>query len=78
MRVTYLKEQKYYVVGVDLSEEDFDRLNSNSSRKELRSVKAKIKQFENKVDNIIENLSEFSFSDFQAAMNQEMKMNFRY
>ena len=42
MRVTYLREQKYYIVGVDLSEEDFERLNNNSIRKDLRAAKAKI------------------------------------
>jgi integrase len=72
LRVTYLREQKYYIVGVDLSEEDFERLNNNSVRKELRSSKEKIRKFESKVNNIIASMTDFSFAEFQSAMNKEV------
>lgn len=73
VRITFQRKQRYYVVGVDLSDDDFARLNNNSVRKELRSVRVKIKQYQSKVDNIIESMDEFSFSEFHTAMNKEVK-----
>lgn len=73
IRITFNRQQRYYNVGVDLSEEDFERLLSHSVRKELRPAKLKIQQFETRVRNTINSLSEFSFEDFQYAFEVKKK-----
>ena len=39
IRITHQRIQKYYAVGIDMSEVDFDRISKNSVRKELRIAK---------------------------------------
>lgn len=64
IRITYQRKQHYYTSGIDLNEEDFDRVLNQSVRKELRVIKSKLQDFEKKVTTIIDSLTEFSFHEF--------------
>jgi len=65
IRVTLNRIQKYYPVGMDLIESDFDRIQNSSVRKELRIHKNKIIDWESKAKNILDKLSPFSFEEFK-------------
>lgn len=53
VRVTLNRIQKYYPVGLDLAIEDFERTENGSLRKELRILKNKIIEWENKAKDTI-------------------------
>ena len=57
--------QKYYPIGLDLSEKDFGRIQNSSVRKELRLLKNKITNWDKKVKDIIHQLDPFTFDDFK-------------
>ena len=68
VRVTFERQQKYYPVGVDLSQEDFDKISNHSVRKDLRSARQKILLMEAKVSKAIESIKQFSFADLKVAL----------
>lgn len=68
VRVTFERKQKYYPVGVDLSQEDFDKISNHSVRKDLRTAKQKILLMEAKVSKAIESIKQFSFEDLKVAL----------
>ena len=63
VRVTYQRIQKYYTVGIDMSESDFDRISKGSVRNELRLAKKKIQSFQAKIDGIISAMDLFTFEE---------------
>jgi integrase len=65
VRVTLNRVQKYYPIGLDLSEKDFGRIQNSSVRKELRLLKNKITNWDKKVKDIIHQLDPFTFDDFK-------------
>lgn len=65
IRITFQRIQKYYSVGIDLSEIDFDRIINNSIKKELRSSKEKLMMFQSKVQKTIDSIEDFSFIEFE-------------
>lgn len=71
IRVTLNRVQKYYPIGIDLSEPDFDRIQNSSVRKDLRVLKDKIAHWENKAKNIIHQLDPFSFDEFKSLLFKE-------
>ena len=71
IRVTLNRIQKYYPIGIDLSESDFKRIQNSSVRKDLRVLKDKITHWENKVKNIIHQLDPFSFDEFKSLLFKE-------
>lgn len=73
VRVTFEKTQKYFSIGVDLSEDDFNRIRNHSVRKELKIAKGKIQQYELKITNALNSLNEFTFHDFQLALDKKGK-----
>ena len=68
IRVTLNRIQKYYPIGMDLSESDFERIQNSSVRKELRIHKNKIIKWEAKANTIMESLSPFSFEEFKVRL----------
>ena len=72
IRVTLNRVQKYYPIGIDLSEVDFDRIQNSSVRKDLRVLKDKITHWENKAKNIIHQLDPFSFDEFRSLLFKEI------
>ena len=65
IRITHQRIQRYYAVGIDMSEIDFDRINNNSVRIELRTAKKKVLLFQSKVQHIIDSLEDFTFPEFE-------------
>ena len=65
IRITYLKEQKYYSLGIDVSESDFARLMNNSVRKELRNHKLQIQDMQSKIEGFIRSMDTFSFVELE-------------
>jgi integrase/recombinase XerD len=71
IRVTLNRIQKYYPIGIDLIESDFERIQNSSVRKELRVIKNKIIKWESKANNVLESLSPFSFEEFKLKLYEE-------
>ena len=70
IRVTFQKAQRYYSVGIDMSELDFERVNNNSVRKDLRTSKKKILSFQSRIQKIIDSLEVFSFHELQSEFSK--------
>ena len=68
IRVTFNRVQKYYPIGMDIDEADFERIQKGSVRKELRVLKDKITTWENKTKNIIHQLDPFTFEEFKVKL----------
>ncbi len=71
IRVTLNRVQKYYPIGFDIDQADFERIQKGSVRKELRVLKDKITTWENKAKNIILQLDPFSFHEFRMKLYDE-------
>ena len=65
IRVTLNRVQKYYPIGMDLTDTDFNRIQNSSVRSELRVLKNKIIDWEYRVKDTLNNLSPFSFEEFK-------------
>jgi len=65
IRVTLNRVQKYYPIGMNLIESDFERIQNSSVRKELRVLKSKIIEWESKATDVMNSLSPFSFEEFK-------------
>jgi integrase len=65
IRVTLNRVQKYYPIGMDISDSDFERIQNSSVRKELRILKSKIIKWESKANTVLDSLSPFSFEEFK-------------
>ena len=65
IRVTLNRVQKYYPIGMDITVDDFNRIQNGSVRNELRRLKSKITVWENKAQDIIDKTYPFSFEDFK-------------
>ncbi|MCK5371932.1 MAG: site-specific integrase, partial [Cyclobacteriaceae bacterium] len=65
IRVTFHRIQKYYPLGIDLTESDFERVINGSVRKELRELKIRIAEFEVRVRSIIDSMEVFSFHELK-------------
>lgn len=84
LRITFLREQKYYPLGFDLSLEEFEIIQSNTNIKKVTSpglrhyysdFKLKIDQAIVKANQIIDKLPDFSFSLFVRKLHQNRPTN---
>jgi len=68
VRVTYLRQPRYYSTGVYLSEADFIKvMGKNPRNEELKKVKKKLARFQKKADEAVDQLGDsFSFDSFKA------------
>lgn len=68
IRVTYLRQPRYYSTGIYLSVEDYDRVMGKNPRNEdLKNIKKKLGKFQKKADDTIDKLgNSFSFDSFKA------------
>ncbi|MCF2446227.1 site-specific integrase [Dyadobacter sp. CY345] len=64
LRIAYNRKRKYINIGIDLSREDFNKLNT-SKLIHLKDAKLKIKSLETKAENIYKEMTEFSISAFE-------------
>jgi integrase len=65
LRVTYLRERRYYSLGIDLSKDDWGKLNSPKPRGELKEAKIKTALLIEKADKVIKEMDDFSFHKFE-------------
>ena len=70
LRITFNREQKYYVTGKHLSKENWQSLKSGKHRKkELKEMAIYLSTIENKAVKIIDSMDHFSFSGFENQFN---------
>jgi len=74
VRVTFEQRQRYFPVGVDLTQEDFDKISNHSVRKDLRTAKKKIQLMEIKIGKAIDSIRDFSFEELHVALDGKPKM----
>jgi integrase/recombinase XerD len=69
LRVTHNRIQRYYTLDIDISKEDFDKVNAPRPKEPFQSIKLKITSLEQKASDIIDTLSPFSFEIFKDKFN---------
>ncbi|TKT94167.1 site-specific integrase [Dyadobacter frigoris] len=67
LRVTYDRKRKYINIGIDLSKEDFNKINT-SKLNHLKDAKVKIKLLETKAENIYKGMTDFSITAFETLL----------
>jgi integrase/recombinase XerD len=65
LRVTHLKEQRYYILNIDLTEEDFNKANGPKPKGDHKNAFLKFSSKEAKAAKIISDLDPFSFLEFE-------------
>lgn len=75
MRLTYMRQQKYYPLGKSLSEDDWEKVQSQKPRKEHKELRLFFDSLENKAVKLIEKMDRFSFSSFERLFNQKPKQD---
>lgn len=73
VRVTYQRDHRRYGVGIDLTEADFNKLESPRLGDKLKQIKERLDKEEERAKNIIKNLNKFSFSTFGEQFNAFQK-----
>jgi integrase/recombinase XerD len=66
LRVSFQKERRYFGIGIDITEDDWQKVNSTSSNSDLKKIRAKTIQIVDKVNTMIKDMGEFSFHKFEA------------
>ncbi|MBK8635031.1 MAG: hypothetical protein IPN72_16280 [Saprospiraceae bacterium] len=73
IRVTFYRESKYYPTGVEVTKEDFERINGKrptpEARERKRAIEGQLAHFEK----VLDALPGFSFEKFERAINQTTK-----
>ncbi|WP_026135762.1 site-specific integrase [Nafulsella turpanensis] len=65
LRVTHQRKQKYFAIGISLSQTDFDKAQGEKPRGEYKDLKIKFGSLEARAIKVIEKLPEFSFEAFE-------------
>ena len=74
IKVTYQRQRKYYPTGINLTQEDYQKVFGERPRKHYKDIKLRLEAWEQKAVGIINNLSVFSFEAFEKAyLNQQPK-----
>ncbi|OFX35219.1 MAG: recombinase XerD [Bacteroidetes bacterium GWF2_42_66] len=74
LRVTYNREQKYYLLGKDLDIDQWSLLQErNPKDKEIKRLKLLFAEIEKKAIKIIDDMEIFSFQEFEKKFNQKPK-----
>ena len=68
LRVTYLREQKYFPTNFDLSEEDFEKIMNGTGRGDLKEIRLRLNSLEVGANTIAEQLPHFSFARFESQL----------
>jgi integrase/recombinase XerD len=64
LRITFNRVQKYYPLNVHLTVEDWEKLKQSNLRGELKEIKLLCNKFEQRAVEIIRQIPEFSFTEF--------------
>jgi integrase/recombinase XerD len=65
VRITYNRKKRYYPTGISLSIEDYKKVMGERPRKELKEISMKLKKFEERAKEIIDQISNFSWVKFE-------------
>lgn len=66
IKVTYNRKRKYFTTGIDLTNKSFEQIFFGKRKtSEQKEIKTKIEYFEKKANDVIDNLSVFSFDSFE-------------
>lgn len=65
LRITHFRERKYYSIGIDLTLQEWEKVNSPKPRGDLKKIKAKTIQELGKADSIMDKMEAFSFLAFE-------------
>jgi len=65
LRVTFMRKQKYYSTGIDLTENEYEKIHSTKPRGKYKETKIKLVLLEKNAISIIENISDFSYNLFE-------------
>jgi integrase len=72
LRITYQRKQKYYGIGLSLTEDSWNKLNKPGNKGNLREFRETVNGVENAakatIDKLTSNEKEFSFRQFEDAM----------
>lgn len=71
IRITSKRKQQYFYSGVDLSEEDFQKVMNGSVRSDLRKLKIKIQDFTNRMQSIMDTMKDFSFRELNKQLEAD-------
>ncbi len=66
LRITYQREQRYYSTGVNLTEEDYQRMNGQRPRATFAEHKRRTDNLKYRADDLIKDMASFNFRDFDA------------
>lgn len=65
VRVTFQRKRKYYGTGIDLSEEDFQKVQGSKPRGEFKELKIRFSALEQRAIDVVKSLPNFSFTSFE-------------
>lgn len=65
LRLTHRRQQKYYNLGIDLSKEDWEKINSENARMGYRDLKVRLIKIEERARVILAKIDHFSFDRFE-------------
>ncbi|MFI5156995.1 MAG: phage integrase SAM-like domain-containing protein [Chitinophagales bacterium] len=65
LRITYQRKQKYYPLGIDVTEDEYESILRKKPRKGLHESMIKLMEFEAKANKVVSQLPDFSFSLFE-------------
>ena len=71
LRVTFQRKQKYYATGKSFDAIDFEKINAERPRGDLKDAKIYLTDIEKKAIEIIDELPEFSFQAFDKRFNSK-------
>ncbi len=77
LRVSYQNERRYYGIGIDVTKEDWQKVNSTSSNSQLKKIRAKTIQITDEIDSLIKEIGEFSFQKFESLYLHKEQKYFR-
>jgi integrase/recombinase XerD len=66
LRITYQREQRYYSTGINLNEEDYQRMNGQRPRSPFAEYKRRTDNLKYRADDLIKDMESFNFRDFEA------------
>ncbi len=75
LRITFKGKRKYYATQYSLSENDWNLLNSVSAKGKLRTIKNEIAKIEIEADKTANQITPFSFTQFEAIFFQKSSVN---
>lgn len=76
IKVTYNRQRKYYSTGMELSISDFENIiNSKRRTNEQKDIYTKLISFQSKAQEVIDNLTIFTFDNFEEGYFEQRNIN---